>query len=434
MTKHNRRDFFKLTSLALAGSVLPGSAAKAQERILKAAGGLAPNQKIRIGLVGCGGRGTGAANQAMNADPNVELVAMADIFDDQIESSLESLRQVHSDKINVPQERKFVGFDSYQKLMNEDLDVVLLASPPAFRPVHIEAAVDKGVHIFCEKPVAVDARGYHKVIDAVDIATRKNLNIVSGFCWRYHEPKRAFFDRVLDGAVGDIRAVYTTYNTGAQRFEEREAGWTDEEFVLRNWLYHTWLSGDHLVEQAVHSLDFMSWALGEDTPASVMATGGRQVRTEDQYGYIFDHFALTYEYDSGVKGFHMARQQANCENSYKAEIYGSNGVGIADVNRGAHRIDGRRTWEYDGEWNNMYQTQHDELFAAIRTGQVINDGYNMAKSSMVAIMGRMAAYTGQRVTWEEAINSDEVLIPDSIAWGEIPNSGVVALPGITRLT
>src|SRR5690625_4160402 len=151
MTKHNRRDFFKLTSLALAGSVLPGSAAKAQERILKAAGGLAPNQKIRIGLVGCGGRGTGAANQAMNADPNVELVAMADIFDDQIESSLESLRKVHSDKINVPQERKFVGFDSYQKLMNEDLDVVLLASPPAFRTVHIEAAVDKGVHIFCER-------------------------------------------------------------------------------------------------------------------------------------------------------------------------------------------------------------------------------------------------------------------------------------------
>lgn len=395
--------------------------------------GLDPDYRIKVGLVGCGGRGTGAANQALNADSNVELVAMADIFQDQIDNSLNTLNQIHSDNLNVPEERRFVGFDSYQQLLSEDIDVVILAAPPAFRPEHLEASVDKGVHIFCEKPVAVDARGYHRVISAVDIADQKKINIVSGFCWRYHEPKRAFFNRILDGGVGDIRAVYNTYNTGAARFEDRQPGWSDEEFIMRNWLYHTWLSGDHLVEQAVHSIDFMAWALGDQTPVSAVGTGGRQVRTEEKFGNIFDHFSITYQYESGVKGFHMSRQQANCENSYKAEIYGSDGIGRADVSRNEHVIQGGDNWFYEGEENNMYQTQHDELFAALRKGIIINDGYNMANSTMAAIMGRMAAYTGRKVTWEEAINSKHNLMPSSLDWGNIPNTGEVAMPGMTQL-
>lgn len=432
MSDHNRREFIKLTSLAIAGSMLPLSACRTQQE-LAIAPAFAPDYKIKVGLIGCGGRGTGAANQALNADPNVELVAMADIFPDQIENSLTVLGQIHSDKLNVPEERQFVGFDSYQKLLNEDVDVVLLTAPPAFRPDHLEASVSAGKHIFCEKPVAVDAIGYHRVVDAVNSAQQQNLSIVSGYCWRYHEPKRAFFDRILDGGVGDIRAVYSTYNTGAARFEEREPDWSDEEFIMRNWMYYTWLSGDHIVEQAVHSIDFMAWALGDQTPLSAMGTGGRQVRTEDKFGYIYDHFAITYEYPNDVRGFHMSRQQANCENSYKAEIFGSDGVGIANVTRNVHAIQGKNEWEYNGEQNNMYQSQHDELFAGLRKGIILNDGMNMANSTMSGIMGRMAAYTGQRVTWEEAVNSTEILMPENIEWGNIKGASKVAMPGITEL-
>jgi len=432
MSDHNRREFIKLTSLAIAGSMLPLSACRTQQE-LAIAPAFAPDYKIKVGLIGCGGRGTGAANQALNADPNVELVAMADIFKDQIENSLTVLGQIHSDKLNVPEERQFVGFDSYKKLLNEDVDVVLLTAPPTFRPDHLEASVAAGKHIFCEKPVAVDAVGYHRVVDAVNSAQMQNLSLVSGFCWRYHEAKRAFFDKILDGGVGDIRAVYSTYNTGAARFEEREPGWSDEEFIMRNWMYYTWLSGDHIVEQAVHSIDFMAWALGDQTPLSAMGTGGRQVRTEDKFGYIYDHFAITYEYANGVKGFHMSRQQANCENSYKAEIYGSDGVGMANVTRNVHSIQGKNEWEYSGEQNNMYQTQHDELFAGLRKGVILNDGMNMANTTMAGIMGRMAAYTGRRVTWEEAVNSTEILMPESVDWGNIKGAGEVAMPGITEL-
>lgn len=432
MSDHDRREFIKLTSLAIAGSMLPLSACRTQKD-LALAPAFAPDYKIKVGLIGCGGRGTGAANQALNADPNVELVAMADIFQDQIENSLTVLGQIHSDKLNVPVERQFVGFDSYKKLLNEDVDVVLLTAPPSFRPYHLEASVAAGKHIFCEKPVAVDAVGYHRVVDAVNSAQQQNLSLVSGFCWRYHEPKRAFFNKILDGEVGDIRAVYNTYNTGAARFEDREPGWSEEEFLMRNWLYYTWLSGDHIVEQAVHSIDFMAWALGDQTPVSAVGTGGRQVRTEDKYGYIYDHFAITFEYPNGVKGFHMSRQQANCENSYKAEIYGSEGVGIANVTRNVHAIQGRNNWEYSGEQNNMYQTQHDELFGGLRKGLIINDGMNMANSTMAGIMGRMAAYTGQRVTWEQAIGSTKILMSENTDWGNIKGAGDEPMPGITEL-
>ena len=432
METPNRRDFIKLTSLAVAGSMLPLSGCSpTREAALAAGTGIDPSYKLKVGLIGCGGRGTGAANQALYADDNVELFAMSDLFADQLETSLETLSMVHPDKINVPEERQFTGFDSYQKVIDSGIDVVLLAAPPAFRPAHLEASVNAGLHIFCEKPVAVDAPGYHRIIDAVDIAEQKKLSIVSGFCWRYHTPKREFYSRILDGAVGDIRAIYNTYNTGSAIFRDRQPGWSEAEFQLRNWMYYTWLAGDHIVEQAVHSIDFMAWAMGDEVPLNAVGTGGRQVRTEPQYGHIYDHFAITYEYANGAKGFHMSRQQANCQNSYKAEIYGTDGIGRADVSRNIHSIEGRRNWEFEGEANNMYQTQHDELFAAIRKGVHLNDGYYMAKSTMAGIMGRMAAYTGQRVSWDQALNSEESLVPNSISWDAIPLEHEVAMPGIT---
>lgn len=433
MKEQNRREFIKLTSLAVAGSMLPLSACRTQGELAGAGAGVSPDYTLKLGLIGCGGRGTGAAHQALNADPNVELVAMGDVFEDKMGESLKILNQIHSEKVNVPEERQFLGFDAFQKVLDSDVDVVILATPPTFRPQHLEAAVNAGVHIFCEKPVAVDAFGYHRVMNAVELAGQKNLNIVSGFCWRYHDPKIAFFNRVLNGELGDVTSIYTTYNTGELWSFDRKPEWSDAEYKLRNWLYYTWISGDHLVEQAIHSVDFMMWAMNDEIPASAMGTGGRQVRTEEKFGNIFDHFAITYEYENGVKGFHFCRQQANCENSYKAEVFGTKGRGWADVTRGEHIIEGENAWAYEGEENDMYQAEHDALFAAIRSGRTINQGRELANSTMAGIMGRMAAYSGRRVTWEQAINSEQRLSHDISNWNHLPETGKVAMPGITPL-
>ena len=425
----------------MAGSVVPLSACSASEGAMVASAAatgtaVSPDYTLKVGLVGCGGRGTGAANQALSADPNVELTALGDLFPDQIERSVEQLTHRHADKINVPEERRFSGFDNYQKVIDSGVDVVLLAAPPAFRPAHLEYAVDAGVHIFCEKPVAVDAPGIRKILDAVKRSKEKDLSIVSGFCWRYHNAKRAFFGQINDGALGEIRTVYNTYLTGSLWFRDRQPDWSDQQYQLRNWLYYNWISGDHIVEQAVHSVDFMSWAMGDVMPVSVIGTGGRQVRTDARFGNIYDHFAITYEYANGAKGFHFSRQQPNCENSYKAEVFGSEGIGRALASGIEYSINGSNPWEYDGPINDMYQTQHDELFESIRNGRPVNDGELMANSTMLAIMGRMAAYTGRRVTWEDAMNSTKKLGPDHPDWDNIPDATAleVAMPGVTRFT
>lgn len=420
--------------MAVAGSMLPLSACTTQEPLISEYA-IDPDQKLKVGLIGCGGRGTGAANQALNADPNVDLVAVADIFPDRIENALFVLQQRHGERVDVPESRQFVGFNAYQDLINSGIDVVIHGAPPGFRPKHVEASVEAGLHMFVEKPVAVDAPGVRSVLESCRKAKEKNLSISSGFCWRYHYPKRALFEQVKNGAVGDIRTIYNTYNTGAARFDPRQPDWSDKEFQMRNWIYYKWMAGDHLVEQAVHSIDFMQWALGDILPLNAVGTGGRQVRVDPEYGDIYDHFAITYEYENGIRGFHFSRQQPNCENSYKAEIHGSDGIALANASRNLHTIQaGGNNWEYDGEDNNMYQTQHDELFDAIRRGVPINDGEFMTNSTMVGIMGRMAAYTGRRITWEEAFNSEEKLGPEIHSWDTIPSLGdlEIAMPGITE--
>jgi predicted dehydrogenase len=435
MKDHNRREFIKLTSLAVAGSMLPLSACRTQGEMAAAGtvAGVDPEYKLKLGLIGAGGRGTGAANQALNADPNVELIAVGDIFDDKMNQSLEILNQIHSDKVNVPEERRFIGFDAYKKVLDSGIDVVILATPPTFRPLHLEASVDAGVHIFCEKPVAVDAHGYQRVMDATKIAEQKNLNLVSGFCWRYHNAKKAFFNRVLNGEVGDITSIYTTYNTGELWSFDRKPEWSDAEYQLRNWIYYTWISGDHIVEQAIHSVDFMMWAMNDATPVSAMGTGGRQVRTDEKYGNVYDHFGITYEFEGGVKGFHFCRQQQNCENSYHAEVFGTKGRGVADVTRGEHFIEGDNDWIFNGEENDMYQAEHDALFSAIRSGNIINQGEKLANSTMAGILGRMAAYTGKRVTWDEVVNSGQQLSHDIESWNHFPDINGVAMPGQTSI-
>ena len=391
------------------------------------------SETLKVGLIGCGGRGTGAALQASKADPNVMITAMADIFKDRLDKSYDNLKLENPDKMHVDEGHKFIGFDSYKKLLESDVDVVILATPPNFRPGHLAAAVEAGKHIFCEKPVAVDAPGIRSVIDTAKKAKENGLALMSGFCWRHDIPKIDTYNRLLEGAIGDIHTVYNTYNTGALWFNERQPEWSDFEFQMRNWLYYNWISGDHIAEQAVHSLDLMSWAMGDQMPLKATGTGGRQSRTEEQYGNVYDHFAIVYEYPDGKKGFHFSRQQKDCSRAYHVELTGSKGTSYIDVFR-KHEIKGSQSWRWKGEKTNMYQNEHDTLFSSIRKNEPFFDGIRMANSTMLAIWGRMVAYTGQTLTWEEALNSQEVLGPeiDEFNWDLSWPAKEVARPGITK--
>jgi predicted dehydrogenase len=395
----------------------------------------AGSDTLRIGLIGCGGRGTGAATQALNAERNVKLVAMGDMFRDHLDRSLATLRRDASiaSKIDVRPDHCFVGFDAYRQVIGSGVDVVLLATPPHFRPLHLRAAVQAGKHVFAEKPVAVDAPGVRSVLATCAEARRRRLSVVSGLCWRYDDGMRETFRRIHDGAVGDIVALQCVYNTGPLWMHPREPGWSDMEWQLRNWLYFTWLSGDFNVEQHVHSLDKMAWAMRDQYPARCYGTGGRQVRTGPEYGHIYDHFAVVYEYPNGVKCFSSCRQQANCANEVKDYVFGTQGR--CDVME--HVITGSHPWRMSRaqrrQNRDMYQNEHNELFASIRNGRPINNGEYMAKSTLLAILGRMAAYTGQVITWEDALNSREDLTPARYEFGPLPVPPV-AMPGVTRFS
>jgi predicted dehydrogenase len=312
------------------------------------------------------------------------------------------------------------------------VDVVLLTTPPHFRPLHLKAAVAAGKHIFCEKPVAVDAPGVRTVLEACREARQKGLSVVSGLCYRYEHAKRETMKRVHDGAIGDIVALYCTYDVGYLWHKDRQPGWSDMEWQLRNWLYFTWLSGDHIVEQHIHSLDKMAWAMQDHYPVRALGTGGRQVRTGKEFGNVFDHFAVVFEYANGVKLFSYCRQQDGCAKDVSDYVLGS--AGTCDVMK--HRISGKKHWHYPttaGGKDDMYQNEHDELFASIRAGRPINNGEYMAHSTLLAIMGRMAAYTGKVIEWDRALNSREDLTPPRYEFGPLAVAPV-ALPGRTKFS
>ena len=360
---------------------------------------------LKIGLIGCGGRGTGAAAQALRADPDVELVAMGDIFEDQVATAYDALMKIEPAKVKVKNKHKYVGFDAYQKVINAGVDIVLLATPPVFRPLHLEAAVDGDKHIFCEKPVAIDPPGVRRVLEAVRKSKAKNLAVMSGFCFRYANPNRAVFGRVGDGAIGEVLSLSSFRYGGDLSLKPRQAGWSDLEFQLRNWFYYNWMSGDLVIEQAVHSLDMMSWVMGDISPEKAIGSGGRQVRIDKEKGNVFDHFAVELTYPSGVKGYHFARQQTGVANRNSVDVVGTNGKMAVDIGS-RYEILGSNPWKYTGPNNNMYQTEHDELFASIRSGTPINDGDWMTNSTMVGILSTLAAYSGAEVTWERALKSD----------------------------
>ena len=394
----------------------------------------ANNDQLRVGLIGCGGRGSGAAAQALTADKNAVLTAMGDAFENRLQGSRKSLEgnEQFGPRVKVPNNACFVGLDAYQKVIDSGVDVVLLGTPPGFRPQHLRAAVEAGKHIFCEKPMATDAPGVRSVLQSAAKAREKNLALVAGFCWRYDLARRAFYKKIHDGAIGAIRAVYATYLTSPVKpmppASRRPSGMSDVEWQLHNWYNFVWLSGDGLVEQACHSVDKIAWAMNGVLPLKAVATGGRQFPNNE--GNIFDHIDVFYEFPGGVRAFMAQRQIRGCYGENSDYLMGADGLGT--IAGGSDPvITGKETWRYRGPKASMYQVEHDELFASIRSGRPINDGVWMAHSTLMAIMGRMAAYTGKEITWDQDMNSEQQLVPDNLTWDMDLPIRPMAMPGQT---
>ncbi len=433
----SRREFVKASAVVgAAGMVAPSALASISRR---------RDDPIKVGVVGCGGRGTGAMLQAIKADPYAVLWAAGDAFEARIEPSLRNVQAGIDeiaemegadgwvDRIQVPEERRFGGFDAYHKVIQES-DVVLLTTPPAFRPEHLAAAVAAKKHVFCEKPVAVDAPGVRSVLESARLAKERGLGLMSGFCWRYQNQCRETMAKLHTGGIGDLHTIQTTYNTtGWVRPNPKQDDWSETEFQLRNWQYFTPLSGDHIAEQAVHAIDWMAWAMKDEMPVRCWAVGGRQVRPDiPETGNVFDHFSVTYEYAGGQRAYHMCRHWPNTPSDNSGYFLGSKGRCTMQPWSSQHFIEGETPWRGEAPGNDMYQTEHDELFAGIRTGRPVNDGVRMSHTTLMAVMARMAAYTGQVVTWEQAIESTENLNPEPFGLGDRARP-TVAVPGVTKL-
>lgn len=422
----SRRHFLKTSGAAALGGIL---AAQTSSSLRVFAAG---SDTLRVGLIGCGGRGTGAASQALAADKNAVLTAVGDVFSERVQGSLAELKRQAPDRVQVDGDRMFVGLDAYQKVIDSGVDVVLLTTPPGFRPQHFKAAIAAGKHVFCEKPMATDAPGVRSVLATAEEAKQKKLAVVAGFCWRYDLARREFYKRIHEGAIGDLRAVYATYLTGPVKpmppADRRPAGMSDVEWQLRNWYNFVWLCGDGLVEQACHSVDKIAWAMNGLLPAKAVGNGGRQIPNNE--GNIYDHIDVFYEYENGVRAFMAQRQISNCYSDNSDYLMGA--TGRANIKGGTPIILGQERWRYSGPRKDMYQVEHDELFASIRKGEPINDGVWMCNSTLMAIMGRTAAYTGQEVTWEQAMNSEEKLVPDNLTWDMKLPIAPMAMPGRTR--
>jgi len=424
----SRRDF--LTSSAAVGiaAVLAG-----KERLFAAG-----SDKLRVGLIGCGWRGTGAAEDCVNSAANVEIVAMGDLFPEQLDWSLAQLSRKVDDKVSVTEETSFVGFDAYKKVIACDVDIVILATPPHFRPIHLKAAVEAGKHVFMEKPVAVDPVGIRSIIASSELAQKQGLAIVAGTQRRHQAYYLEILKRIHNGDIGDIVSAQCYWNMGelwveraTENWQKKKAlGWSDIEWQCQNWLFLTWLSGDHIVEQHVHNLDIINWAIGAH-PVQCMGMGGRQVRTGPEYGNIFDHFAVEYEYPNGVRVLSMCRQTAGCHELVAERVVGTKGQSYTDSSTGS--IEGQNPYKYEGESPNPYVQEHSDLIASIRDGKPLNEGKQVAESTMTAIMGRMSAYTGRALKWDWAMNASKLdLSPPKYEFGDLPVRPV-AVPGKTEL-
>ncbi len=405
----------------------------------------APDDPIRIGLIGCGGRGTGAVLNALGAatrvnypqagyhtedlaqagpvqNRNIQVVALADVFPDRVAHCREQLRPLG---LELPDERCFTGFEAYQKLLAvPELNYVILATPPHFRPRHLMAAIEAGKHVFMEKPAAVDGPGVRLVLAAGELAQQKGLGIVAGTQRRHQRGYQETIRRVQDGAIGEVLACRAYWNGGVIWVIERQAGWSDMEWQLRNWNYFTWLGGDHIVEQHVHNLDVINWVLGAH-PLKAYGMGGRQARPNQTYGHIYDHFAVEFEYPKGVRLASQCRQMNGCEGRVEEGVTGTKGVSNC---ASWLRPQGGAAWRFREPEGNPYEREHQDLIASIRAGKPLNEAQAVAESTLAGIMGRESAYSGQSVDWEQALNSQHRWGPDRYEMGSLPFPEV-AVPG-----
>jgi predicted dehydrogenase len=391
---------------------------------------------LTVGVIGCGGRGTGAALNALEAGSDVRIVALGDAFADRLEGCRRGLAEAGGDRGTVAEAKCFVGLDAYRGVCGSDCDVVILATPPGFRPIHFAEAIRTGKHVFLEKPVAVDAPGVRTVIEAAKAAKDRNLCVVAGTQRRHQKSYLDAMERIHRGDIGAPVAARCYWNQGGLWNVDPQDGRSEVENQMRNWLYHSWLSGDHIVEQHVHQLDVMNWGF-RSHPKLVRGVGGRQARTDGRrFGHIYDHFGLEYVYP-GPEGFgdafvlSMCRQQDGTPNRVEEVFTGTQG--IARLAPGSARFSGPKAWQFGGPDPNPYVEEHRNLQRAIRTGSGLNEGVQVAESTLTAIMGRMAAYTGQDVTWEQAMASEERLMPERLEFGPRPVAPV-AVPGRTKIS
>ncbi|QEH34266.1 Inositol 2-dehydrogenase [Aquisphaera giovannonii] len=442
----SRRHFFRQASTGLAGAAV----ASAVPLVHAGSGEDARATEIKIGLIGCGGRGTGAVLNALGAatkviypsagyhtedaaegakvsQSNIKVVALADLFDDRLEKARGELAKVG---VEVNRDRCFTGFEAYKKLLEVDeVNYVIQATPPHFRPAHLMAAIQAGKHAFIEKPAAVDVPGVHLLIEAGELAARKNLGIAAGTQRRHQKSYIETIRRIRDGAIGDVVYAKAYWNGGQIWVVDKESSMSEMEWQLRNWNYFTWLSGDHIVEQHVHNLDVMNWVLGSHPVKAVSALGGRQARHGERQGHIYDHFAVEFEYPGGITVFSQCRQISNCDN-----LVGESVVGTKGTSNCADRIDpkgGSGRWRYRGPSPNPYDQEHQDLIASILAGRPINEARAIAESTLTGILGREAAYSGRAITWEEALRSRTRLGPAEYRLGPAPFPPV-AIPGQYR--
>ena len=425
----SRRSFLKTSAAAAAAITTSGSLDALRSAVPVHQGG----GKMKIGVVGIGGRGSGAAEQAAQAHPDNVLYAIGEAFPDRLEKGLEAITEALTeaklqDRLQVTPERRFVGLDAIDQVLASGVDAVVLATPPGFRPLQIERAVAKGVHVFAEKPIATDAAGVRRVMAACEVARQKGISIVSGLCYRYHDGRKAIVQRLQEGGVGEILAIQGNYITGELWSFDRQPQWSDLEWQLRNWLYYPWLSGDLIAEQHIHTLDVMAWMKRDVYPIACSSLGGRQKRTAEKFGTVYDHFATIYEWEDGTRGYSYCRQQDGCWRDVNEYVIGTEGR----ANVFQHTITGKNEWKYGGPMKDMYQNEHDAMFAALHAGKRIDNGDYMCKSTLMALMGRLAAYTGKRLTWDEVLASKEVLVPETLQWTDAPPQHAVSIPGITK--
>ncbi|HSA97379.1 MAG TPA: Gfo/Idh/MocA family oxidoreductase [Acidobacteriota bacterium] len=416
-----RRDFLKTASTASMATLV---AAVAGSGGRCAAG----SDIIRVGVIGCGGRGTGATIDAVTSSPGVEIVALYDPFQDRVASCLKTLKEKVPAAVKVTPETCFTGLDGYKKLLAiRKINYIVTAAPPGFRPLHLDAAIKAGKNVFMEKPVAVDPVGVRSVISSSELAARKGLAIVAGTQRRHQQKYLETLKRVHDGAIGELVGGQCYWNQGDLWVIKQTPEMSDMEWQCRNWLYFSWTSGDHIVEQHVHNIDVMNWAFGA-TPVKVMAMGGREVRTAPEYGNIFDHFAVEFEYPGGVRVASQCRQIKGCADRVEEKIVGTKGTAF-----GYGEIGGPNAWKFEGDEPNPYVIEHADLIASIRDGKPLNEGKRIAESTMCAIMGRMSAYTGRAISWDWAMNASKLdLFPKKLEFGPHPVDPV-AVPGVTPL-